>query len=319
MDEENDEEILSRTISLTKINYWNDELENYAKLIGELSFGYKWMHNSSAEEYSKKQKIMMYASISMGPIIGILLLFNNRKEDSEKSIVYFIAIFLSIVQSVIAAISRFAKFEELSIIHRTFAFKYASLANNIRKQLNLYPPDREIALDYTTWISKNYDELFDMSPPIKNNITKKYENAAISRGIPTPTTGGIDLALIKVAKTPTADKLNMSYTKNSIDDGNTSSQQTMFKSKNIIHNPIAFNRKGKRASLFDEYPKLNVPQSSANQLPNNILFDRTIGPNSPLENNKVSTPHTPNLSESFEYGNEKMKYELGKLTKIPSL
>jgi hypothetical protein len=78
------------------------------------------------------------------------------------------------MSGVLSAIIKFSKFEHQSTIHKAVSMKYASLENNIQRQLALPKDDRQAAGKYLEWVSHSFDELFNSSPVLVENFYQTW-------------------------------------------------------------------------------------------------------------------------------------------------
>ena len=117
------------------IGEWNNKLERSIQSLGELSLGYKWMHCEMAKSYTTVYNRLMYASIALGPIVGVVNTFNQTFGDT--TVIPIMITILSFLTGVLTGIIKFSDYEEKINNHKTAAAKYTSLANNARIQLNL--------------------------------------------------------------------------------------------------------------------------------------------------------------------------------------
>lgn len=144
---------------------WNDNIENTLKEIGDACIGYKWMNIFAARRNEKKYNYLMYCSIVLGPLAGILSTFSTDNNTTQ----IFVTIF-SFMSGVFSSIIKFSEFGEKALSYKNVATKYASLETNIRTQLSLAREDRVIPTEYLEWISSAFDDLFSMSPLISEDI-----------------------------------------------------------------------------------------------------------------------------------------------------
>lgn len=133
------------------------------------------MHVEACKQSALKYDITMYIIIALGPISSILASTYDTiaKCDSDNNKV--IQIFLSLISGVLSAIIKFSKFEHQATVHRTTSLKFASLENNIKRQLTLLPEDRQPADKYLEWVTHSFDELFNSSPIVVDTVFKKWQ------------------------------------------------------------------------------------------------------------------------------------------------
>ncbi len=119
-------------------NVWNSVLEKSAQDIGNNSIAYKWMHLHEARKYSSRYNMLMYATIILGPLAGILSGLNIQQDIQLSEIIMDATIALiGFSSGAIAGVVKWAKYDEQSNMHKNSAAKYTSLAGNIRRQMML--------------------------------------------------------------------------------------------------------------------------------------------------------------------------------------
>jgi hypothetical protein len=166
---------------------WTTNIEQTLKDIGESCAGYKWMNIFAAKKTLKKHNWLMYTSISLGPIAGILSALASKYEGDNRAeaLQIFVTIF-SFLGGVISAIIKFSKLGEKSSAHKTIASKYASLEGNIRRQLALTRDERVNAGQYLEYISTQFDNLFSSAPLLSDDIYEQWITFAKEHNISIP-------------------------------------------------------------------------------------------------------------------------------------
>lgn len=168
---------------------WNRKLEKSIQSLGELALAYKWMHCEAATDFSLIYNRIMYGSIILGPMAGVLNTVNTYIGD-----VMFIPILVTIISfisGILIGIMKFSDYEEKITQYKSTAAKYTSLANNARIQLNLERKDREDAKQYMIWYATSYGNLFEASPIIPSNIMDRYKKHAKTNNFKVPGEVGI--------------------------------------------------------------------------------------------------------------------------------
>lgn len=187
---------------MEKSHFWTEELEVSVKSIGDTAIGYKWMHNKASVYFAKLHRVLNYTVLVLNPITTMLLVIQANFPDKLDNVVIIIASILSFIVTVITGISTFAEFDELSRIHQTYAARYTGVVSNIRRQLGIRSQFRENANDYVAWISKTFDDLYELSPHIRPWIIKDYAKYAQKSGLPIP---GQDISSVLIVDTPSPD------------------------------------------------------------------------------------------------------------------
>lgn len=169
-------------------NGWNDEIESQIEQLGNLSLGYKWIYRETAKVYDSRHKKLSWASVVMPQIAGLTIILESfaTQDPFTRSIFSISSIVLSFVSSILAAIIEFGDYGGKADENRRAAAKFTSLSGNIQRQISLYRTERENGMDYLGWITKNFEELQEMSPLLREDIIIKYTKAARVTGIVVP-------------------------------------------------------------------------------------------------------------------------------------
>lgn len=151
---------------------WDHTVEKVVKDIENSCKEYKYMHLKGCKHSSLKYDITIYIVIALAAISSILAstydTIANCNSDNNK----VIQIFLSLISGVLSAVIKFSKFEHKATVHRATSLKFASLENNIKRQLTLLPEDRQPADKYLEWVTHSFDELFNSSPIVVDKEKK---------------------------------------------------------------------------------------------------------------------------------------------------
>lgn len=168
---------------------WNSKLEKSIQSLGELSLGYKWMHCEVAKDYTTVYDRMMYCSIALGPMVGVINAANQT--FVELTIIPLLITIFSFFTGVLAGIIKFCDYENKISNHKAAAARYTSLANNARIQLNLERQDREDPKQYMVWYTTNYGNLFESSPILPDYVMLEWKHHAQKNGFKIPGEVGI--------------------------------------------------------------------------------------------------------------------------------
>jgi hypothetical protein len=155
---------------------WDHTVEKVLKDIENSCKEYKYMHVKGCKRSALKYDITIYIVIALAAISSILAstydTISNCNSDNNK----VIQIFLSLISGVLSAIIKFSKFEHKATVHRATSLKFASLENNIKRQLTLLPEDRQPADKYLEWVTHSFDELFNSSPIVVDKAQQAHED-----------------------------------------------------------------------------------------------------------------------------------------------
>jgi len=154
---------------------WSDPVENIIKNIQDSCSDYKCINIEAARHANIKYDFVIYTVILLGPLSGILASTYDNSTNCSDSSGKIIQIFLALISAVLSAIIKFSKFEHQASTHKSISLKFASLENNIIRQLALSREDRQSPGKYLDWVSHSFDELFNSSPLIIETAYQKWK------------------------------------------------------------------------------------------------------------------------------------------------
>lgn len=174
-------------------NGWNDNIEEQIANIGNLSLGYQWIHMRTAKLYTQRHKRYMWCSVISPNIAGLFTIITVVQGNSPEQSMYYqiISIIFSFVSALMSIVVEFGDYGRKAEDEKRAANKYTGLAGNIQRQLNLYRNDRQDGSDYIEWISKNFEDLQDSSPLLKESILIEYAKISRGSGIVVPEAAGM--------------------------------------------------------------------------------------------------------------------------------
>jgi hypothetical protein len=165
---------------------WTDELEAQMKYIGDCCRGYVWMFKRDIQKFAKIAFYLRTTGIGLGVLGGCLgvLAVAIRAESSEiligiTSILSFGGAFC---QGFLSQNDYDGKIESL----KRQASRYSGIANNIRRQLSLPRHERERGVDYSRWISSNYDEMTQTCIDPTDTTIEEYRKECVLNNLPFP-------------------------------------------------------------------------------------------------------------------------------------
>lgn len=151
---------------------WSINLENTLKEIGDSCIGYKWMNIFAARKNEKKYNYLMYISITLAPITGILSAISTTSNYGTN--LQILITTFSFFSGIISGIIKYSEFGDKALSYKTIASKYASLETNIKRQLSLPKEDRVNPGEYLEWITSSFDDLFTTSPLVSDDIYEQW-------------------------------------------------------------------------------------------------------------------------------------------------
>lgn len=162
---------------------WTENIEKTLQEISQDCRKYKLLNIFAARKNEKKYNLLMYSSIVLGPITGILSIVSSQNEAIFSTLITVYSFF----SGVLSAVIKYSGFGEKALTHKTIASKYASLESNIKRQLSLAREERTEAGEYLEWITLSYDELYSSSPLISDDIQVSYKEEQDTKKESVPT------------------------------------------------------------------------------------------------------------------------------------
>ena len=163
---------------------WDKEKENIVKNISNVSKGYLWMTRYDTRSYLQIHNWgtnIVILGTEIAAVLSSIGLFVNLDGFIITSQI------LSFMIGLLAGVMKYNQYEtKISELKRLSA-KFASLINNIQRQLTTSTDKRENYEHYIVWITKNFQELIEMIPDyLSSKAQDKYEILAREKGLPVP-------------------------------------------------------------------------------------------------------------------------------------
>ena len=145
-------------------NDWDKNIEKVVLQIQGESIKYKLLHIKQSQKLKKNYNRLMLAGIIIGPISTITSTLETILDKELFKYFLLIIVLLNILTSILFAVVKFGKYDELSITNKQAASKYNTIENSIKRQLMLKEEDRIPSKPYTEWLENKYLEIFNTSP-----------------------------------------------------------------------------------------------------------------------------------------------------------
>lgn len=236
----NDIQIKNNEINTDK--NWDDSIEKIAEGIGYTCIAYKIMHTMAGRNYLKIYTILIYVTIVVSPIAGIIAgietaYFSGNGINMATALTFGIIIsILTYTAGILSAVIKFAKFTEKSDAHRTASANYTAIENSVRQQLILSRKNREEARGYLYYITEEHKNLYNASPYIPHGIYVTYTKEAKEKGwvVPEEYSQIIDLEQDHVSNLTNTNEIRINLNENA------SLPETPIKAqrRNSVYTPI---------------------------------------------------------------------------------
>lgn len=167
----------------TTTSVWNSQIESVVKEIGENCQGYRVMNLKAASKSSSYYNIITLCMMILGPLSGIMSTILLVQEFQALQILVTAA---SYIVGVCTAYVKFRRYEQRAVSHKAIAARYASLEGNIRRQLALPRQDRANAGEYLEWVSLSFEDTFNATPMLEEQIYAEWVQFAKSKNMSIP-------------------------------------------------------------------------------------------------------------------------------------
>lgn len=157
-----------RTLSLEE--GWTKGVEEVLDGVMNSCEKYGWLNMTKARGHERVYNWLMYLSIVLGPVTGILAIV-----DRKESVNILVTIF-AFMNGLISAIVKFSEHSSRAVTHKSVGSKYVSLEGNIRRQLVLDKSQRIPASKYLEWVTASYDEIYAITPLIPDSLYEKWDS-----------------------------------------------------------------------------------------------------------------------------------------------
>lgn len=180
---------------------WSDKIENTIATIKQNCSVYKWMNMFTANRLSLRYNILMYSLVALGPLTGVLSTLQINQDNDNRTRLEVVVAILSFTSGLLSGLIKYSKLEQRINKHKEICSKYASLENNINRQLSLNFTERISAGEYLQWVSSSYDELFNASPMISEDLYNQWikETKPETKPDITPKNNNIEIQIDKFA------------------------------------------------------------------------------------------------------------------------
>lgn len=241
---------------------WNKDLELLIYDIQDKSWSYTWLHNASVSYFSKWSNRLSITILAIGILTGTstFATLNNCSDLLTIKIITGIVIFFG---SFLSGYTQYYRFAERSEQHKFAASKYSNLHHNIKRELGLSRKDRQVAKDYVTWVTNQYDNFLLDCPEIEDNILKTYFDTYESNEGDNPTI--VDISNRGV-KDKTRDTYGIARGNADIELGLNPNNPNNDPVKNTSHRRKAIGGKEKNISTDPGKPRWTTPNAAQHAL-----------------------------------------------------
>ena len=155
---------------------WTREQEELLASWSERASGYRWLHSRSEKLYRCRNYTFTIPVIILSTLTGTAnFAMDSFVPEEHKQMAMACVGGVNIFAGVLSTLQNFLRYAELMESHRVSEVSWSKLSRDIAVELTLEPKMRKPAFDFLNVCRAEYDRLIEQSPPIDDDIIKRYK------------------------------------------------------------------------------------------------------------------------------------------------
>ena len=155
---------------------WTREQEELLASWSERASGYRWLHSRSEKLYRCRNYTFTIPVIILSTLTGTAnFAMDSFIPEENKQMAMACVGGVNIFAGILSTLQNFLRYAELMESHRVSEVSWSKLSRDIAVELTLEPKMRKPAFDFLNVCRAEYDRLIEQSPPIDDNIIKRYK------------------------------------------------------------------------------------------------------------------------------------------------
>ena len=155
---------------------WTKEQEELLASWSERASGYRWLHSRSEKLYRCRNYTFTIPVIILSTLTGTAnFAMDSFVPEEHKQTAMACIGGVNIFAGVLSTLQNFLRYAELMESHRVSEVSWSKLSRDIAVELTLEPKMRKPAFDFLNVCRAEYDRLIEQSPPIDDDIIKRYK------------------------------------------------------------------------------------------------------------------------------------------------
>jgi len=136
---------------------------------------YKWLHEKTMREFSRKNRWFTIPVIIMSTVTGTANFAQNNIPPEYLTVATMTIGTISLVAGIITTIQQFLKISELNESHRVSSISWGKFHRNIKVELAKPPQERTPVNQLIKICKEEFDRLIETSQPIPNHIIALFK------------------------------------------------------------------------------------------------------------------------------------------------
>ena len=155
---------------------WTREQEELLASWSERASGYRWLHSRSEKLYRCRNYTFTIPVIILSTLTGTAnFAMDSFVPEEHKQVAMACVGGVNIFAGILSTLQNFLRYAELMESHRVSEVSWSKLSRDIAVELTLEPKMRKPAFDFLNVCRAEYDRLIEQSPPIDDDIIKRYK------------------------------------------------------------------------------------------------------------------------------------------------
>ena len=156
---------------------WTKEQEELLASWSERASGYRWLHSRSEKLYRCRNYTFTIPVIVLSTLTGTAnFAMDSFIPEKDKQLAMACVGGVNIFAGILSTLQNFLRYAELMESHRVAEVSWSKLSRDIAVELTLEPKMRKPAFDFLNVCRAEYDRLIEQSPPIDDDIIKRYKS-----------------------------------------------------------------------------------------------------------------------------------------------
>jgi hypothetical protein len=153
---------------------WTESHENILVDWADKALCYKWLHNKSHNEYSKKNTWFTIPVIIMSTLTGTANFAQDKIPAEYLSGATMAIGAVNLIAGILTTIQQFLKITELNESHRVSSIAWGKFYRNIKIEISKSPIERSPVVELLKHSKEEFDRLVETSPSLSNKVVKAF-------------------------------------------------------------------------------------------------------------------------------------------------
>ena len=155
---------------------WSEDHENILVDWADKALCYKWLHNKSHIEYSRKNTWFTIPVIIMSTLTGTANFAQDRIPPEYLSAATMGIGAVNLIAGILTTIQQFLKITELNESHRVSSISWGKFYRNVKIEISKAPAERTPVVQLLKHAKEEFDRLVETSPSLSNKVVKEFIN-----------------------------------------------------------------------------------------------------------------------------------------------